>query len=189
MVILSRKTIKYFKIEHYNYLVKLCTVEYKEEKWKFRLDWVYWTWNWSKPVSRKTVCLFHWVFTNIYCSFANYLECAMLYTALADKDTVTTHLEYSDRNKQKRNIFSHLIWKCLVSYCLLYLVILGGIYLSSIYLRSYEFGEDWLGNKRHMRGKTWWNIFFLKKGIYIEVNHNLKRYMHHNVHCGIIYNS
>lgn len=30
----------------------------------------------------------------------------MLYKALADKDIVTTHLEYSFGNKQKRNIFS-----------------------------------------------------------------------------------
>lgn len=37
-LIVKKIITKYLKIEHYNYLVKLYTVEYKEKEYKFMLD-------------------------------------------------------------------------------------------------------------------------------------------------------
>lgn len=34
----KKKVVKYLKIEHYHYLVKLCIEEYKEEEYEFMLD-------------------------------------------------------------------------------------------------------------------------------------------------------
>lgn len=163
--LIIKKRIKYLRREHYNYVVKLCTIEYKKtNKSSSLIEYIGHEATPSLFIKKDCVCLFHWVFTNLYCSFCNCLLNA-LYTAQTDKDIRTTHLEYLRGNKQKKTFFSCVILKmsCQLLFIMLspFLRHLRAIHLSeTIWIWG---RKTWKQEPYKREKKNWVENYFLEK--------------------------